>query len=143
MPISLPSKSNLTEGLARVSASEIAELLRDLTAERAADPSLDERVYETRKTIKRLRALLRLYRGALDPALFVREDARLGELGRSLGRARDSVALRESLERLVTGAQGDSRARLSDELPSLAALVGDAAPPASEAEGSLDAVHDA
>src|SRR5262245_16918299 len=99
MTFTLTSKGSLGESLGLVAAGEIGSLL-----DGGSESRLDERVHETRKSIKRLRALLRLYRGALGHALFGLEDSRLRELGRSLGGARDAVALRESLERLTQAA---------------------------------------
>src|SRR5688572_18111051 len=100
MAFSLSTKANLTESLERVLTSEVDALL----AVRASDADVAERVHETRKSIKRLRALLRLYRGALPHTLYEREDAVLWRLGQSLGRARDAVALGESLHRLILSA---------------------------------------
>jgi CHAD domain-containing protein len=146
MAFSLTSKSALAESLALVTTSEIEALVREgeKAAQRANEPSVDEAVHETRKTIKRLRALLRLYGGALDHALRTHEDTRLRELGHSLGAARDSAVLLESLEALVQSAPQDDRVRLADAMPVLSgALAGGSESRLEETLGTLHAVHDA
>src|SRR5262245_29730710 len=100
MSFALSSKSSLTESLEHVLTKEVEALL----AEPRDETKAAERVHEARKSMKRLRALLRLYRGGLAHSLYSREDSALRELGRALARARDAVALRESLERLVLAA---------------------------------------
>ena len=138
MTFALTEKAALGESLALVTASEIGSLL-----DGEPESGLDERVHETRKSIKRLRALLRLYRGGLSHALFDLEDSRLRELGKSLGSARDAVALRESLERLVQAAPAGDRARLADHVPALIGALDDG-PRASNEEvaSALRSVHD-
>src|SRR5687767_13500854 len=121
MAFSLSTKASLTASLERVVTNEVESLL----AESAGDADAAKRVHETRKSIKRLRALLRLYRGALPHALFEREDSVLWRLGQSLGRARDAVALRESLHRLILAAPTDARARLADRARELEDAVTD------------------
>jgi len=139
MAFALPAKARLGEGLSLVVTSEIDELF----AGREPPPSVDDRVHETRKSIKRLRALLRLYRGSLGHALFELEDARLREIGRSLGQARDAVALRESLERLVHCASPVDRPRLADHLAALTSALdyGSRASP-DEVSAALHSAHD-
>src|SRR5688572_21286208 len=101
MSFSLTSKANLAQGLALVTQSEVDDVLQRTPGADSSREKLDEAVHETRKSIKRLRALLRLYRGAFGHALYVREDARLREIAHSLGGARDAVALHESFSRLL------------------------------------------
>jgi len=140
MSFALTSKSSLTESLERVLAGEIDGLLgmpRD-------ESGIDERVHETRKSIKRLRALLRLYRGALPHALYEREDAVLRRLGQMLGRARDKAALGESLELLVQNAPADVRAQLADHLAAIQHAIEDVSNKnPSDVDAALKAVHDA
>jgi CHAD domain-containing protein len=141
MSFSLGSKARLAESLALVTQGEIDDLLQ-----RAAGgpEKLDEAVHETRKSIKRLRALLRLYRGALGHALYVREDARLREIAHSLGGARDAVALHESFSRLLESAPAAERARLAGHRTTLAGVLDDG-PRAKDDElvATLRAAHDA
>ncbi|HEX6275552.1 MAG TPA: CHAD domain-containing protein [Polyangiaceae bacterium] len=146
MAFALSAKAAMGDGIALVSAREVAALPRSApeVGGDGAAPSLDERVHETRKTIKRLRALLRLYRGALPRAVYDEEDARLRRLARALGGARDAAALRESLELLVSRAPPDSRARLRDGAAVLAEALGADLPLASnETRATLDSVQEA
>jgi CHAD domain-containing protein len=63
---------------------------------------LDERaVHETRKALKRLRALLRLLRGELGERVFASENAVLGDLGARLAGARDSEVALATLNGLI------------------------------------------
>jgi CHAD domain-containing protein len=141
MTFALTSKAALGESLVHVTASEIGELIDGGNG--TEGPGLDERVHEARKSIKRLRALLRLYRGALAHTLFELEDSRLRELAHTLGGARDAVARRECLERLVEAAPTSDRVRLADHLGALTRALDDArhARPDEVAE-ALRAVHD-
>ena len=122
MTFALSSKASLENSLELVTASEIDALLE---ASRTGESDIDHRVHETRKSIKRLRALLRLYRGALGHGLYEREDTALRELGHSLGQAREAVALGESLDRLVLAAPDPVRARLADHMNELRSALDD------------------
>lgn len=117
----IPAKSPAVPSFSHAAKREVQALVGG--SSRGDEPSLDERVHETRKTIKRLRALLRLHRSVLDHAVFAREDARLRALGRSLGNARDAAAMRESLEHLVASAPANERSRLSGAMPVLVAAL--------------------
>ena len=146
MAFSLTSKSALTEDLALATTSEIEALVREgaKAAERANEAKVNEAVHETRKTMKRLRALLRLYGGAIDDARLAGENARLRELGHALGAARDSAVLLESLEALVQSAPREDRVRLADAMPVLSgALAGGSESKLDETLGALHAAHDA
>ena len=122
MTFALSSKASLENSLAVVTASEIEALLE---ASHTGESDVDHRVHETRKSIKRLRALLRLYRGALGHGLYEREDAELRKLGHSLGQAREAVALGESLDRLVLAVPVSERARLADHMNELRGSLDD------------------
>ncbi len=61
-------------------------------------------VHETRKSLKRLRALLRLIRPALGEADFRDENAKLREIGAGLSSARDRHVLLETLAKLEANA---------------------------------------
>ncbi len=61
-------------------------------------------VHETRKSLKRLRALLRLVRPALGDSGFREENARLREIGRGLSGTRDRHVLMETVAKLEASA---------------------------------------
>ncbi|MFN3766308.1 MAG: CHAD domain-containing protein [Aliihoeflea sp.] len=60
----------------------------------------DKGLHETRKSIKKARALLKLLRFA-DTDFYAAENARLRDLARSLAHARDAAAMVETVDRLV------------------------------------------
>ena len=62
-------------------------------------------MHETRKALKRLRALLRLVRPAMGEAAFKQENAQLRDIGLSLSGARDRHVLLETVNKLE-GAAG-------------------------------------
>jgi CHAD domain-containing protein len=144
MSFSLVSKANLAEGLALVTQGEVDDLSQRTAGADSTPEKLDEAVHETRKSIKRLRALLRLYRGALGHTLYAREDARLRDIAHSLGGARDAVSLRESLARLLESAPAAERSRIADHRGALeGALAGEPRANEDELVARLRAARDA
>ncbi len=65
------------------------------------DADLNIAVHEVRKSLKRLRAILRLVRPVLDSKSFQTADRAVRDLGRRLGGARDSAVLLVSFDRLA------------------------------------------
>jgi CHAD domain-containing protein len=85
------------EGLRRMALGQL-----DLAIDLLGEGRLDERaVHETRKALKRLRALVRLLRHELGEEVFARESAALREAGRRLSGARDAEVMVSSLDRLI------------------------------------------
>lgn len=85
-------------------------------------------VHETRKSLKRLRALLRLIRPAIGEDTFKQENDQLRQIGRSLSGARDRHVLIETVNKLEA-ASGLGRKGLADTLrKSLLAANGAGAP---------------
>jgi len=68
---------------------------------RGASPPGEEAVHETRKAIKRLRALLRLLRSELGERAYRRESAALREIARQLSAARDAAVMAATVDALV------------------------------------------
>ena len=58
-------------------------------------------MHETRKALKRLRALLRLLEGELGEAVFARENAALRDVARTLSGARDAAVMLATLDALI------------------------------------------
>lgn len=96
-------------------------------------------VHETRKALKRLRALMRLVRPAMGDDAFKQENARLRDIGLSLSGARDRHVLLETVNKLE-GAAGLGRKGLVSGLrASIAAANGEGAPVTmKEAQSRLD-----
>ncbi len=87
-------------------------------------------VHETRKGLKRLRALLRLIRPAIGEEAFRRENAQLRDIGLSLSGARDRHVLLETANKLE-GAAGMARKGLMSGLRNCIAAVNGAGLPLS------------
>jgi CHAD domain-containing protein len=124
----------VADGIRRVACwqlADAAEALRDAEGE-----ALGPAVHAARKRIKRVRAALRLSRGAIDERVFARENEELRAIAARLSAARDARVLTETLADLEgrfaadlpADATAELRARLHGEHErALAALrLGDA-----------------
>src|SRR5258708_27859558 len=92
----LHREESLGESLRRICAwqtERTAKIFHDETM------SMKERVHESRKRIKETRALLRLFRGALDDA-FDEENRRFRDAGRELAPYRDATTVVEAIKAL-------------------------------------------
>jgi CHAD domain-containing protein len=114
----LPSEQ-LGEGLKRIALGQL-----ELAAEQLEGQPDSKAVHETRKALKRLRALVRMLEGALDGADFSIERGTLRDAGRRLAGARDAEVLVNTLDQLLEDAPPklarrhgvtELRARLADE----------------------------
>jgi len=97
--IAVGADEPLGAGLGRIAGSQFDRIAGMLEAE----PDRDLAVHEARKAVKRLRALLRLVRGPLDPVLRRAQDAALGDLGRRLAPARDARVVIDALDSIAPG----------------------------------------
>jgi len=89
-------RESVRAGFRRI-ASELCDAFRTHLAGADAPD-----IHEARKTGKMLRALLRLGRGAIDPAEFTAIDHAVRDISRQLGPARDAEVRRRSFQRLLT-----------------------------------------
>ena len=105
--ISLQSHETLRSGLLRA-----VDALTDSAADSLSYESrnYEQDIHQIRTTIKRLRALLRLIRPAVDPAFFNRENARLRTAAGLLSFARDAEVARQTLKTLPVSNQSDQDA---------------------------------
>jgi CHAD domain-containing protein len=104
--LGLAPGEQLGPGLRRMALSQIdlaLELLGagDCGAHRHGQPPDEQAVHDTRKAIKRLRALLRLLEHELGPRSFQREDAALRHIARQLSTARDATVMLSTLDALI------------------------------------------
>ncbi|MEO1200284.1 MAG: CHAD domain-containing protein, partial [Pseudomonadota bacterium] len=83
-----------------------AELAGAETALTSGSPPTDEAVYAARKTIKRLRSIVRLARPALGKTQYRAWNTELRDLGRMLAGARDRAALVETAVDLASRVRG-------------------------------------
>lgn len=91
----LKQDESSADGIQRVVDEQIAESIA-LLSDNGGDR--DVAIHETRKKIKRIRAALRLVRGALGEPLFQQENGRFRDIGRQLAPLRDSFVLLETLD---------------------------------------------
>ncbi len=110
-------------GLRRLGVDQIERAERALCASGQSNGG----IHETRKCMKRIRALLRLVRPGLDESAFQKENARYREISRQLSSERDAQILNETVLKLEPSAS-------TSDLPAIAALKQhlDAARPAPE-----------
>jgi len=87
---------DIGDGFVRIGLEQIDKARREL--EDAADP--ERAVHETRKAMKRLRALLRLARPGLPGAVFQRENARFRDIAALLAGAREEHVLLQTIDAL-------------------------------------------
>jgi CHAD domain-containing protein len=87
------------DGLHRMALAQIDLTLELLRAYDSADGATA--VHDTRKAIKRLRALLRLLRGRLGEETYARENAALRQTAQRLAGARDAEVMLATLEQLI------------------------------------------
>jgi CHAD domain-containing protein len=71
------------------------------------DSDRDERIHSARQQLKKLRGLLRLVRGSIDPAAYERENACFRDVGRSLADAREAAAALECVDILLEHYSGE------------------------------------
>ena len=92
-------------GLRRIAGSQL-----DMSKERLegdTDEDVGTAVHETRKSLKRLRATVRLARDALGDDVYRRENVAFREAGRRLAGARDSRVLLETLDAVTNRDHGE------------------------------------
>lgn len=104
--ISLQNHESLRTGLLRV----VDELIGSLTTNQAHLSGNGEDIHLVRTTIKRLRALLRLIRPAIDPAFFNHENDRLRTAAGLLSSARDTEVACRTLKTLPVSDETDQEA---------------------------------
>jgi CHAD domain-containing protein len=98
-------KESLTRGVRRVGSEQFELAVGHLR--NAADAAAS--IHETRKCIKRLRALLRLVRTAIGEKPYQHENRELQQMGHLLSPARDAEVMRLTLAKLETRLSGNRR----------------------------------
>ena len=118
----LRADETVAAGLRRAAAGQLADS-SDTLAGATDRAELEEAVHATRKSIKRVRATLRLARGALGEEAYARESDALRAIAQPLSNARDARVLIDTLsaleqrfpEELPRGATERLHARLQDD----------------------------
>ncbi len=98
MPYRLDSHESVEHGLRRCAREQLDSAIEELTEGVRTDPV--EAVHSARKALKKERSLLRVFRGALEPAERRRENDALRHAGRSLSAARDAEVMIQALDDL-------------------------------------------
>jgi CHAD domain-containing protein len=98
---------HVPDGIRRIARGQLVDGHEELAG--APGRKLGEAVHETRKRLKRLRALVRLSRDAIGDDAYERENTAFRMAGRRLSGARDAQVLLETLDAV--------RERFADELP--------------------------
>ncbi len=93
-------EESLGQALQRMALGQLDIAIEWLERAGASDAG-EHAIHETRKALKRLRALLRLLEAQLAEEVFTREDALLAESGKQLAGARDAEVLLETLDALL------------------------------------------
>jgi CHAD domain-containing protein len=88
----------LPDGIRRIARGQLDNASEQLDG--ASGRKLGEAIHESRKSLKRLRALLRVSRDALGDDTYCRENVLFRQAGRQLSSARDSKVLVETLNGL-------------------------------------------
>jgi CHAD domain-containing protein len=87
------------DGLRRIARGQLDEGIEELEGQ--PNRKLDEAVHETRKRLKRMRALLRVEHGAIADDVYRGENTAFRDLGRRLSGPRDAAVLIETLDELT------------------------------------------
>jgi CHAD domain-containing protein len=97
MPYRLDLNESVPDGVRRIAREELESAAGSLAQAKAANR--DEAIHEARKSLKKVRALLRLMRPEVE-AIFRAENQRLRNAGRRLSRFRDAGVLIETFDDL-------------------------------------------
>lgn len=98
MKFHLGKSESASAGIARINR-ELCERGRQMAGN--GDALTDSAVYGLRKTVKKLRAILRITRPALDNRTYRELDRLMRDIGRDLGRPRDSAVLVDTFDALL------------------------------------------
>jgi CHAD domain-containing protein len=90
---------DLARGVRRVARGQIDGIRENLGPD--AEGDIAERIHESRKSVKRLRALVRVVRPELGERRYRAENERLRDAGRSLSGVRDAAVMVNTLDDLV------------------------------------------
>jgi len=98
--LALQGDEPLEQGLKRMALEQLDLAIDELGGFDGRAPDEDA-VHETRKALKRLRALLRMLDAAIGKKAFARETAQLRDVAKKLSGARDAEVMLATLDRLI------------------------------------------
>lgn len=120
----------LEDGVRRIALSQIDRAMAELKAVDRATA-----VHDTRKAMKRLRALMRLVRPALGEDVFRRENERFRSIAGLLAGARDAQVMHETVAKLDARAKPSERKQLAKVRAALAEHLAESHAPSPEQVG--------
>ncbi len=100
---------SVIRGLRRVAGEEMEEAGAQLTGHKK--PGRDQAIHDARKSIKKVRALLRLANPEQE-GIYGRENARLRDIARRLSKFRDAFAIIETFDALKDKFRSETRNKL-------------------------------
>ncbi len=106
MAYRLKLEEPIPAGAKRIAADELQSAAKRLGAAVESEESAAEAIHEARKSVKKIRAMLRLFRPG-PGAAFVSEDKKLRAAGRKLARLRDAEVLLEVFDEVVRKYPGE------------------------------------
>lgn len=109
MAYRLKRGESVIQGLRRVAREEMEEAGAQLSGHKR--PSRDEAIHDARKSIKKVRALLRLANPEQE-GIYGRENERLRDIARRLSKFRDAFAIIETFDDLKRKFRSETRNRL-------------------------------
>ncbi|MBT4502872.1 MAG: CHAD domain-containing protein [Gemmatimonadetes bacterium] len=101
MAYRLNSDESVPEGIRRIAGEQLDRAIQHLESQ---EGSRDKHVHEARKSMKRMRALLRLVREEIGPGICRRENDCFRDVALQLAGMRDATVLINSLDELVANA---------------------------------------
>ena len=99
----------VADGIRRIARSELDAAIADLRGRRGV--SREKAVHETRKRLKKIRALLRLVRDSIGGKVFSRESRALRDIGRAMSSSRDAAVLVEAFDQVLERLNGKTSVR--------------------------------
>jgi len=102
MAFRLQREEGIEDGLHRIVSAEFASIEQGLRALQLHPERHDGAIHDTRKHVKKLRALRRLYRPELGVEMWRRENEVLGQIGRAFSPARDAEVRVHLLSELLS-----------------------------------------
>jgi CHAD domain-containing protein len=105
MPYHLKRSEALPEGITRIVSEELESAIQELTVK--SQSRHDNATHEARKSIKKVRAVLKLVREDLGE-VYEQENTRLKEVGRVLSEIRDAATLMETFKKVIADSEKKS-----------------------------------
>jgi CHAD domain-containing protein len=132
MPYRFELDEPVSEGFRRIGDEQIKQAIKALSANDAATVATS--IHESRKSMKRVRALLRLARIGLGDKTFRRENKRFREIAQTMSGARDAHVMLKTLAGLAPRDAGDEATAAAPKLADVLAARASAANGEAHAE---------